>query len=73
MRCTVPAKTDDRPLRRDAQENWQRLLDAAAAAFAERGLEAGVEEIARVAGVGVGTLYRRFPPRTLLSTRWSTT
>jgi AcrR family transcriptional regulator len=63
MRCTVPAKTDDRPLRRDAHENRQRLLDAAAAVFAERGLEAGVEEIA---GVGVGTLYRRFPTKDAL-------
>jgi AcrR family transcriptional regulator len=66
MRCTVPAKTDDRPLRRDAQENRQRLLDAAADVFAEHGLEAGVEEIARVAGVGVGTLYRRFPTKDAL-------
>jgi AcrR family transcriptional regulator len=58
--------TDDRPLRRDAQQNRQRLLDAAAAVFAERGLEAGVEEIARVAGVGIGTLYRRFPTKDAL-------
>ncbi len=66
MRWTVPAKTDDRPLRRDARENRQRLLDAAAAVFAERGLEAGVEEIAHVAGVGIGTLYRRFPTKDAL-------
>jgi AcrR family transcriptional regulator len=58
--------TDDRPLRRDAQQNRQRLLDAAAAVFAERGLEAGVGEIARVAGVGIGTLYRRFPTKDAL-------
>jgi AcrR family transcriptional regulator len=62
----VSAKTDDRPLRRDAQENRQRLLDAAAEVFTERGLDAGVEEIARVAGVGVGTLYRRFPTKDAL-------
>jgi AcrR family transcriptional regulator len=42
------------------------VLDAAAAVFAERGLEAGVEEIARVAGVGMGTLYRRFPTKDAL-------
>jgi AcrR family transcriptional regulator len=66
MRWMVPAKTDDRPLRRDAQENRQRLLDAAAAVFAERGLEAGVEEIARAAGVGIGTFYRRFPTKDAL-------
>jgi AcrR family transcriptional regulator len=58
--------TDDRPLRRDAQQNRQRLLDAAAVVFAERGLEAGVEEIAHVAGVGIGTLYRRFPTKDAL-------
>jgi AcrR family transcriptional regulator len=62
----VPVTTDDRPLRRDAEQNRQRLLDAAAAVFAERGLEAGVEEIARVAGVGIGTLYRRFPTKDAL-------
>jgi AcrR family transcriptional regulator len=62
----VPVQTDDRPLRRDARENRQRLLDAAAAVFAEHGLEAGVEEIARVAGVGMGTLYRRFPTKDAL-------
>jgi AcrR family transcriptional regulator len=53
-------------LRRDARQNRQRLLNAAAAVFAERGLEAGVEEIARVAGVGIGTLYRRFPTKEAL-------
>jgi AcrR family transcriptional regulator len=53
----------ERPLRRDAAENRQRLLDAATEVFAEHGLEAGVEEIARVAGVGMGTLYRRFPTK----------
>lgn len=62
----MPVTTDDRPLRRDAEQNRQRLLDAAAAVFAERGLEAGVEEIARVAGVGIGTLYRRFPTKDAL-------
>src|SRR5258708_2350041 len=53
-------------MRRDAVANRQRLLDAAAQVFAERGLEAGVEEIARVAGVGLGTLYRRFPTKDAL-------
>jgi AcrR family transcriptional regulator len=58
--------TDDRPLRRDAAANRQRLLDAAAQVFAAHGLEASVEEIARVAGVGMGTLYRRFPTKDAL-------
>ena len=62
----MSANTADRPLRRDAVQNRQRLLDAAAAVFAERGLEAGVEEIARAAGVGMGTLYRRFPTKDAL-------
>ena len=60
------AAADDLPMRKDARQNRQRLLDAAAAVFAERGLEAGVEEIARVAGVGIGTLYRRFPTKDAL-------
>jgi AcrR family transcriptional regulator len=55
-----------RPLRRVAEQNRQRLLDAASEVFAERGLEASVEEIARTAGVGMGTLYRRFPTKEAL-------
>jgi AcrR family transcriptional regulator len=49
-----------RPLRRDAERNRQRILEAASKAFNERGLEVGLDEIARYAGVGVGTVYRRF-------------
>jgi AcrR family transcriptional regulator len=48
-------------LRRDAQRNRDAILVAAQAVFSERGLDAGVDEIARRAGVGMGTLYRRFP------------
>ncbi len=62
----MSAPAADRPLRRDAEQNRQRLLDAAADAFAEHGLEASVEEIARTAGVGMGTLYRRFPTKDAL-------
>jgi AcrR family transcriptional regulator len=62
----VTLEAADRPMRRDAVANRQRLLDAAAQVFAEHGLEAGVEEIARVAGVGMGTLYRRFPTKDAL-------
>jgi AcrR family transcriptional regulator len=47
-------------LRRDAELNRRRVLDAAAEVFSVRGLEAPVEEIANAAGVGMGTLYRRF-------------
>ncbi|MCL8023860.1 TetR/AcrR family transcriptional regulator [Nocardioides bruguierae] len=50
-------------LRADAAANRERLLVAAREVFAERGLESTMTEVARRAGVGVGTLYRRFPTR----------
>jgi AcrR family transcriptional regulator len=50
-------------LRADARHNNARLIAAATAAFAERGAEAPLEDIARRAGVGIGTLYRHFPTR----------
>lgn len=50
-------------LRADAARNRRRLIEAAARVFAERGMDAGVDDIAREAGVGVGTLYRRFPTK----------
>jgi|SRR5579875_1023580 len=53
-------------LRRDAQRNRDRILDAACRCFAARGLDIGVDEIAHSAGVGVGTLYRRFPSKASL-------
>jgi AcrR family transcriptional regulator len=52
-----------RPLRADAQLNQDRLLEAAARAFARDGSEASLKAIAKDAGVGIGTLYRRFPTR----------
>jgi AcrR family transcriptional regulator len=66
MKTVTPTAALERPLRRDAAENRRRLLDAASQVFAAHGLEAGVEEIARVAGVGMGTLYRRFPTKDAL-------
>lgn len=61
-----PGEPDARPLRRDAAANRRRLLEAATEVFAARGLDAPVEEIAQVAGVGMGTLYRRFPTKEAL-------
>jgi AcrR family transcriptional regulator len=56
----------ERPLRRDAERNRQRILAAAAQVFTERGLDATLDEVARAAGVGVGTVYRRFPDKEAL-------
>ena len=58
--------TSERPLRADAERNRQRILDAAADLFAERGLQVSLDEVAERAGVGVGTVYRRFPDREAL-------
>jgi len=55
-----------RPQRADARRNREKVVAAAAAAFAESGLEAQVEDIARRAGVGVGTVYRHFPTKEAL-------
>ena len=50
-------------LRADARQNHVRLISAATAAFMEKGADAPLEDIARQAGVGIGTLYRHFPSR----------
>ncbi|GAA1208799.1 TetR/AcrR family transcriptional regulator [Pseudonocardia alaniniphila] len=50
-------------LRKDAQRNRERLVEAARAVFAERGLDVALDEVARRAGVSIGTLYNRFPTR----------
>ena len=52
--------------RADAERNRVRLLETAKAAFAEKGAGASLDEIARTAGVGAGTLYRHFPTRDAL-------
>jgi AcrR family transcriptional regulator len=56
----------DRPLRKDAELNRRKILDAAAELFAERGLGATLNDVAHQAGVGVGTVYRRFPDKAQL-------
>ena len=60
---TAPASSEPRPLRADAQRNLDRVVAAAAEVFAERGLEAGVPEVAARAGVGKATVYRSFPTK----------
>lgn len=52
-----------RPQRADARRNFDALLAAARDAFASKGTDASLEDIARHAGVGIGTLYRNFPTR----------
>jgi AcrR family transcriptional regulator len=54
------------PMRADARRNLERILQAAREAFAEGGLDVGVEEIARRAGVGKATFFRRFPTKEAL-------
>jgi len=56
----------DRPLRKDAERNRVRILDAAGELFSQRGLGVTLDDIARHAGVGVGTVYRRFADKELL-------
>jgi AcrR family transcriptional regulator len=55
-----------RPKRADARRNYDKVLAAAREAFAERGVSTSLEEIARQAEVGIGTLYRNFPTRQAL-------
>jgi AcrR family transcriptional regulator len=64
-----PATTaPPRPLRADARRNYERLLTEARSVFAEHGTDASLEDIARRAELGIGTLYRHFPNRhTLVS------
>jgi AcrR family transcriptional regulator len=58
----------ERPLRADARRNRERILESAIAVFAESGAEAQIDDVARLAGVGVGTVYRHFPTKEALMT-----
>ncbi|MFI1565704.1 TetR/AcrR family transcriptional regulator [Streptomyces sp. NPDC020490] len=58
--------TQVKPMRADARRNYDKLLKAAAEAFAEHGESASLDDIAKRAGVGSGTLYRHFPTRQAL-------
>jgi AcrR family transcriptional regulator len=53
----------NRPMRADAQRNYASLLNAARVAVSERGADIVLEDIAKSAGVAIGTLYRHFPTR----------
>lgn len=66
MASTTPTAVSNRPLRADARRNFDALLAAAREAFAANGTSASLEDIARRAGVGIGTLYRNFPTRDAL-------
>jgi AcrR family transcriptional regulator len=55
-----------RPLRRDAEANLERVLSAALSVFAEHGMDTSIEVVAKRAGVGLGTVYRRFATKQAL-------
>ena len=59
----APAPADGQPLRRDAERNRERIAAAARGVFAADGIEASMASVARAAGVGIATLFRRFPTR----------
>lgn len=63
---TPSGPSSTKPLRVDAERNRAAILAAAASVYADRGCETSLEEVARIAGVGVGTVYRRFPNKGLL-------
>jgi AcrR family transcriptional regulator len=62
----VNPHTEDRPLRADARRNRARILEAAREACAEHGANVQMDDVARSAGVGVGTVYRHFPTKDAL-------
>ena len=66
MELSTSAVPPTRPRRADARRNYDRLIAAAQAAFAQDGPEASLDGISRAAGVGAGTLYRHFPNRRTL-------
>jgi AcrR family transcriptional regulator len=63
---TTPDTQTPKPLRADARRNRERIIQAARTVFAERGSEGQMDDIAREAGVGVGTVYRHFPHKEAL-------
>src|SRR5688572_17259935 len=66
FRFQVRMTTLDKPLRADARRNREKILAAARAVFAEQGVDAQMDDVARQADVGVGTVYRHFPTKEAL-------
>jgi AcrR family transcriptional regulator len=66
VRAPLPPVEETRPQRADARRNRERILQAARTAFADRGQDVQMDEIAERAGVGVGTVYRHFPTKEAL-------
>jgi len=64
--ATKPPKSSERKPRRDAVQNRERILDVAKQAFSRSGVNTSLDDIAKEAGVGPGTLYRHFPTREAL-------
>jgi AcrR family transcriptional regulator len=63
---SIPGVLERRPQRADARRNYEKLIAVAHDTFATQGVSTSLEEIARKAGVGIGTLYRHFPTREAL-------
>ena len=66
FRFQVRMSTLEKPLRADARRNREKILAAARAVFAEQGVDAQMDDVARHADVGVGTVYRHFPTKEAL-------
>jgi AcrR family transcriptional regulator len=66
MGADVSTEVERKPLRADAQRNYDKIVETARGMFRERGADASLDEIAKRAGVGPGTLYRHFPTRDAL-------
>jgi AcrR family transcriptional regulator len=69
MDTSTTASASAAPLRADARRNRERILAAAKTIFAEQGIGAQMDDVARAAGVGVGTVYRHFPTKDALMER----
>ncbi|MFI6409321.1 TetR/AcrR family transcriptional regulator [Streptomyces sp. NPDC050548] len=69
MSPSTPPPPADRPLRADARQNVEQILQVAQDVFADLGYQASIAEVARRSGLGLGTIYRHFPNKTALVER----